>query len=91
MPVPEFVYNSFSEAAHSKEYQNWTLAGKPHMWVPVERNGFFECQIDTAHGYIRLMHNGEEVCRGKNLCTSNKHNVVCMDTEFYGISKYIWR
>lgn len=82
----DMIYSSFSEA--NKELAKHERM--PHFaWVSVEKSGFYECQVDLAFGQVRLIHNGNEVCRGKYSCSHE--NVVALDAEYFGVPKYIWR
>lgn len=70
--------------------EEWEAQGKPKMWETVESKGEYEVQIDSGYGYMRLMKFGLEVEEAYNGIIVHD-NVVVLDKDLYGVTKYIWR
>lgn len=90
----EYNFDSFEKGREEWPQERWESEGKPHIWITAETQGGYEVQVNTAYGGIRLLLNDEIVAVGDTMATyinsDNSIEVVVLDKEYYGVSKYLW-
>ena len=70
--------------------EHWEEAGRPYLWLKVEEAvcGIFTVYIDLAYGYLLLFKSNEIL--GKGIDSVITDEVIVLDKDYYGCSKYIW-
>jgi len=88
-----FVYDSVEEGKKAWPQERWENEGMPHVFCKVESSeDGYEVQLDGAYGSLRLLYKGEAIAVGRNMISGIiGHEIVVLDREYYGVSKYIWR
>jgi hypothetical protein len=77
----------------------WENAGRPHLWITVEKDEQFIVQFDCGYGLLRLLRvvpeleGFKEISRGSNILIHKDKTgtTVVLDKDYYSVDKYIWR
>jgi len=90
----EYNFDNFEKANEEWPQERWENEGKPHIWVTAEKRGEYEVQVNKAYGGIRLLLNDAIVAVGKYMAmyvnADNSVEVVALDKDYYGVSKFLW-
>lgn len=79
------------------DYMLWEEAGRPYLLVPVETYKNFTVYLDRAFGNLFLYEGDKPIAKGRYEITEhdyfekNHPDIVVLDKENFGVSKYIWR
>ena len=77
------------------ELEEWKSLGEPRCLIEVERENGFVAAIDAAYGLQIIFSEDGKFCSWGHHETSLKNDetlveAVCLDKNYYGVSKYLW-
>lgn len=70
------------------KYEEWLKEGGPHVWEIVEEKDQYQVWYDTAYGKMAIFKGDTIIGAGKHEIVTD--DIVAVDKEYYGTTKYIF-
>ncbi len=86
--------DEYNNSLYNNNFTYWINEGRPNVWVKVEEfssnDSVYEVEVNVAFGGMRLLENNVVVISGLGN-TIAFADIVVLNKEYYGLSKYVWR